>query len=86
MCGIILNLGQLRCCYFFIFSSGGHFAWRSLIVSLNVGKGPYEEHLGEIILNMDKQIGRCGIKDFSIFRSGGHFVCAILVEGLMRNI
>ena len=45
---------------FFISSSGGHFVWRSGIVCLNVGKGPYEEHLGEIIINLDKQIGRCG--------------------------
>ena len=37
-------------------------------------KGPYEEHLGEIILNWSQQFSKILFKDyFSIFSSGGHF-------------
>ena len=58
----------------------------------NFSRKPYEEHLGEIILNLDQQFRRCYLKDFSNFSYGSHFVqwsgtvCAILAERLMRNI
>ena len=53
----------------------------------NFGRGPNEEYFCESILNMVMQLL---FKDFSIFGSGGHFVCwsgtiltlIILVEGL----
>ena len=34
---------------------------------------PYEEHLGETILNLGKQF-RCRLKIFYTFSSGGNFV------------
>ena len=42
------------------------------------------------IFNLDQRV-RCTLKIFLIYSSGGHFVqlsrtiCAILVEGIMRN-
>ena len=50
-----------------------------------------EEQFSEIILNLDKRFRRCCLKIFLIWSSGGPFVqgsvtiCAIMVEGIMRN-
>ena len=51
-----------------------------------------EEQFCEIILNLDQWFKRrCRLKIFLILSSGGPFiqqsrtVCAILVEGIMRN-
>ena len=58
---------------------------------LNYGRGYYEEHFCEIILNLYQWFRRCLFKIFLIWSSGGPFVqwsrsiCAILVEGIMRN-
>ena len=58
----------------------------------NFGRGYYEKQLSEIILNLDQWFSRrCRLKIFLIWSSGGLFVtwskviCAILVEGIMRN-
>ena len=57
----------------------------------NFGRGYQEEQFCEIILNMDQWFRRCLLKIFLIWSSGGHFVqwsktiCAILVEGSIRN-
>ena len=51
----------------------------------------HEEQICEIILNLDQWFKRCRLKIFLILSSGGPFVqrsrtvCAILVEGIMRN-
>ena len=58
----------------------------------NFDRGPYEEHLCDIILKFGQAVQLMLFNEFSIFSSGGHFVwhCGtvwtILVEGLMRNI
>ena len=56
------------------------------------GRGYHEEQFCEIIMNLDQWFRRRFIfKIFLIWRSGDHFVqrsetiCAILVEGIMRN-
>ena len=58
----------------------------------NFGRGYHEEQFCEIILNLDQWFRRrCILKIFLIWSSGDHFVqpsktiCAILVEGIMRN-
>ena len=58
----------------------------------NFGKGALEKHFCEITLQSGHWHGRCQLKVFSIFSSGGHFVqrsgtiLAILVEGHSRSI
>ena len=56
----------------------------------NFGRRHHEEHLCEIILNLDQSFKRCHLKIFLsrtllalVQRSGT--ICAILVEGIMRN-
>ena len=57
----------------------------------NFGRRHHEEQFCEIILNLDQWFKRCRLKIFLIWSSGGRFVqssrtiCAILVEGIMRN-
>ena len=52
----------------------------------------YQEELCENIFNLDQWFRRCLLKKFIIWISSGPFVqrrrtiCAILVEGIMRNI
>ena len=54
----------------------------------NFGKGPYEEHLSDIILKFGQAVQLMLFNEFSNFSSGGHFVWqsrtvwAILEEGL----
>ena len=55
-------------------------------------RGYYEEQFCEIILNLDQWFRRrCLLKIFLIWSSAGAFVqwsgtiCAILVEGIMKN-
>ena len=56
----------------------------------NFGRGYHEEQFCEIILNLNLR-RRCILKIFLIWSSGDHFVqpsgtiCAILVEGIIRN-
>ena len=58
----------------------------------NFGRGHHEEHFCKIILNLDQWFRRCCLKMFLIWSSGTHFVhrsgtiCAILVQGIKRNI
>ena len=59
----------------------------------NFGRGHYEEHFCEIILNLNQWFRRrFRYKIFLIFSSDGHFiqqsrtVCVIMVEGIMINI
>ena len=60
---------------------------------VNFGRGLYEEHFCEIILNLDQWFRKkfC-LKIFLIQRSSGPFVqrsgtiCAVFVEGIMSNI
>ena len=57
----------------------------------NFGRGYHEEQFCETILNLDQWLRRCNWKIFLIWSSGGPFalrrgtICAILVEGIMRN-
>ena len=58
----------------------------------NFGRGYHEEQFCDFILNLDQWFRRrCVLKIFLFWRSGDHFVqqsrtiCAILVEGIMRN-
>ena len=58
----------------------------------NFGRGYHEKQFFEIILNLDQWFRRrCVLKIFLIWSSDDHFVqpsktiCAILVEGIMRN-
>ena len=58
-----------------------------------IGRGHYEEHFCEILLNLDQWFkSKCRLKIFLIKSSGSPFdswngtVCAILVEGIMRYI
>ena len=58
----------------------------------NFSRGYYEEQFCEIILNLDQFFKRiCRLKIFLIWSSVGPFVqrsrniCAISVEGIMRN-
>ena len=58
----------------------------------NSGRGYQEEQFCEIILNLDQRFRKkCVLKIFLIWSSGGPYVqrsgtiCAILVEGIMRN-
>ena len=57
----------------------------------NFGRRQHEEQFCEIILNLDQWFMRCPLKIFRIWSSGSPFVkwsraiCAILVEGIMRN-
>ena len=58
----------------------------------NFGRRHHEEQFCDIILNLDQWFRRCFfLKIFLIWSSGGPFVqrsgsiCAILVEGIMRN-
>ena len=58
----------------------------------NFGRGYQEEQFCEIILNLDKCFRRrCVLKIFLIWNSGNanvhgsRTICAILVEGIMRN-
>ena len=57
-----------------------------------IGRGYYEEQFCDIILNLDQWLRRkCCLKIFLIWSSGSTFVqgsrtiCAILVEGVLRN-
>ena len=56
----------------------------------NFGRRHHEEQFCEITLNLDKWLRRC-LKIYLIWSSGSPFVqgrvtiCAILVEGIMRN-
>ena len=59
--------------------------------SVNFGRGHYEEHFCELILNLDQWFRRrCCLKTFLIKSSGCPFfrwsrtICAILVEGIMK--
>ena len=56
------------------------------------GRRHHEEKFCEIIFNLDKWFKwRCRLKIFLIWSSGGPFaqrsrtICAILVDGIMRN-
>ena len=58
----------------------------------NFGRGDHKEQFCEIILNLNQWLRRRHVfKRFLIWSSGDHFVmpsgtiCAILVEGIMRN-
>ena len=57
----------------------------------NHGRRHHEEQFCEIILNLDQWFERCHLKIFLIWSFGSPFVqrsktiCAILVEGIMRN-
>ena len=57
----------------------------------NFGREYQEEQFCEIILNLDQWFRRCLLKIFLTWNSGCPFVqrsgtiCAILVEGIMRN-
>ena len=57
----------------------------------NFGRRHHEEQFFEIILNLDQCFRRCRLKIFLNWSSGSQFVqqngtiCAILVEGIMRN-
>ena len=77
-----------------------HFLSRALVALYSVeknhvrsfGPGLYEEHFCEMILNLDQWLRRrCRVKTFLIYSSSGLFVrwsgtiCAMLVEGIMRN-
>ena len=59
----------------------------------NIERRHYEEQSCEIILNLDQWFrGKCRLKVFLIWSSGSLFVqqnvtiCAILVDGIKRNI
>ena len=59
----------------------------------NIGRGHYEEHFCEIILNLDQWFRRkFPLKIFLIYSSGSPIVwqsrtiCEILIEGIMRYI
>ena len=59
----------------------------------NFGRGHYEEHFCEIILNLDQWLSRgCRLKIFLIYSSGGPSVqqsgtiLANLVESVVSNI
>ena len=58
----------------------------------NFGRRHHEEQSCKIILNLDQRFRRkCRFKEFLIWSSGSNFVqrslsiCAILVEGTIRN-
>ena len=48
------------------------------------GRGHYEEHFCEIILNFGQWLRRCHLSIYFVQLSGR--VCAILVEGFMGDI
>ena len=58
----------------------------------NIGIRHHEEQFCEIILNFDQWFRRCCLLIFLIWSSGSPFVqlsrtiCAILIDGIMRNI
>ena len=55
--------------------SGCRFVWLRGTILCNFGRGCYDEHLYEIVLNLDQQISsRCHLKTFLIYSSGGPFV------------
>ena len=71
--------------------------WLFYLVKLchlcNFGREYYEEHFAKLFLKFEPQVQEAMLfKDISIFSSDGHFgqwsrtFCAILVEGIMRNI
>ena len=74
---------------FSIFSSGGHFDQQNYSGNFVTCRLPFEKQLCEIILSLGQQF-RMLFK--RLFYSGSHFirqsktVCAILIEGIMRNI
>ena len=96
-CEIILNLHQwfsrgCRLKIFLIWSSGQPFCSTERNHLCNFIRGHYEEQFCEFILNLGLWFRRrCLLKIFPIRSSGGPFVkrsrtiCAILVEGIMRN-
>ena len=49
---------------FLIYSSCCHFVWQSGNICRNIGRGHYEEHFCEIILNLDQWLRRCHLKIF----------------------
>ena len=57
----------------------------------NFGRRHHEKQFCEIILNLDQLFRRRCLKIYLVWSSGGPFVqqgrtiCAILVEGIMRN-
>ena len=62
--------------FFLIYSSGGHFdRWSQTIC----GRGHYEKHLYEIILNLDQWLSRCRFKisDLPVYSSCIPVVCGI---------
>ena len=70
----------------------GPFCSAELNHLCNFGRKHHEEQFCEIILNLDQWFKRrCCLKIFLIWSSGCPFVqrsgtiCAILVEGIMRN-
>ena len=99
-CEIILNLDQWfrrRSCkklfndisYLELWQPFCSAEWNHLC---NYGRGYHEEQFCEIILNLGQWFRRrCVLKIFPIWSFSDHFVqpsgtiCAILVEGIMRN-
>ena len=57
----------------------------------NFGRRHHEEQFCEVILNLDQWFRRCHFKIFLIWSSCSPFVqrsgtiCAVLLEGIMRN-
>ena len=95
-CEIILNLDQWIRRRWVLKKLSYLELWWPLWVELNhlcnFGRRHHEEHFCEIILNLDQWFMRkCCLKIFFIWSSGGPFVqrsgtiCAISVEGIMRN-
>ena len=90
-CEIVLNLDQWfrRRSYLELWQPFISAEWNHLC---NFGRGCHVEQFCEIILNLDQWFRRkCVLKIFLIWSSGDHFVqpnqtiCAILVEGILRN-
>ena len=79
---ILKDIFYLQLCQLSFLAEQNHF-----------GKGLYEEHLCEIILNLDQWfLRKCHLNTFLIYSSGNHLdwppgtIWAILAEGIMRNI
>ena len=75
-----------------IFISGLAILFSLMNILINFDRRHHEEYFCEIILNLDQWFKRCCLKIFLNYISGSPFVwhsqtiCAILVEGIMRNI
>ena len=95
-CEITLNVDQWyrrRCLKYFYLLLWWPFCLVRQNHLCNCGRGLYEKHFCEIILSLDQWFKRYSLKIFlSTARDSGPFVwlsgtiCAILVEGNMRNI